>query len=103
MQCFIIFGLELHWHFCGGATFPLTSTSSLRNVSLHRHDSSLLNFDLKAAIDETEGEEEKLDEDDEKVLVISVALAADDDNDNDGSADGLTLSVGGNDGVRVIV
>lgn len=65
----------------------MTSTSSLsiRNVSLQRHDSSLLNFDLKTAIDDGEDEEE--------VLVFSVAA--------DGS-NGLLSTVGGDARVSVI-
>jgi len=80
-------------------TFPLTSTSSLfsiRKVSLQRHDSSLLNFDLKTAIDDGEDEDENEEEDEvEEVLVFSLATGDDDSN-------GLLSNVGGDAGVSVI-
>lgn len=92
MQCWI-FGLELQWHFCGETTFPLTSISSLsvRKDSLQRQDSSLLNFDLKTAIDD--GDEED-DGEEEEVLVFSVAA---------GDSNGLISGVIGVAGVSVIV
>lgn len=70
-------------------TFPLTSTSSLSilKVSLQRHDSSLLNFDLKTAIDDGDEEEE------EEILVFSVAAC---------DSNGLLSTVGGDAGVSVI-
>lgn len=72
-------------------TFPLTSAPSLsiRKLNLQRHDSSLLNFDLKTAIDDGDEEEEQ-----EEVLVFSAVAA--------GSSNGLLSTTGGDAGVSVI-
>lgn len=84
-------------------TFPLTSTPSLsfRNVSLHRHDSSLLNFDLNTAIDDgddvdddevveevVEGEEEE-----EEILVLLLSVTDTDSNGFISTDDGVGISV----------
>ena len=60
---------------------PLPPLFSHRNVSLPRHDSSLVNFDLKTAIDD--GDKEFVGElfvavGEEEVLVISVVNGSDD-------------------------
>lgn len=79
-------------------TFPLMSAMSSvshRKVSLHRHDSSRLNFDLKTAIDDGDDDD---DTDDDVVVVGIVLVIAVADEFNDLSS----LPANGSVGVRVI-